>query len=48
MKKRKSLNVKNSCGGKGCYINLYILPYSHKDRRRKSMRKERVNAKTTA
>ena len=31
MKKEKFKNIKNSCGGQGCDIQPYILPYILKE-----------------
>lgn len=31
---RKNRGVRANCGGKGCYISLYVLPYGSVSRRR--------------
>ena len=32
--------IKNSCGKKGCYISLRVLPYGHRDRKRRTINRQ--------
>lgn len=40
--KKRPARVKNSCGGQGCSISLYVLPHGGSHQYRKNRRQRKV------